>query len=225
MHTITPGMPPHHQLSTFSIAAYDPATDSWGVAVQSAFLAAGSVVPWASAGAGAVATQALANPRFGPLGLAMLESGMIAADVVAGLAAGDSGRALRQVGVVDRRGGAAAYTGAECFPWAGHRVGEHYCCQGNILAGDGVVDAMAAAFERERALAFPERLVAALLSAQAAGGDSRGQQSAALLVVRAGGGFAGLSDRVVDLRVDDHGAPIDELARLLEVHRALFSPA
>ena len=214
-----------HFPSTFSIAAFDAATESWGVAVQSAFLCAGAIVPWAKAGAGAVATQAIANPRFGPLGLAMLESGMIASDVAAALAAGDPGRGLRQVGVVDRRGGAAAFTGEECIAWAGHRIGQHYCCQGNILANDFVVDAMAASFERSPSQPFPERLVATLHAAQAAGGDSRGQQSAALLVVRAGGGFAGLSDRVVDLRVDDHPAPIDELARLLDLHRKLFSPA
>jgi uncharacterized Ntn-hydrolase superfamily protein len=213
-----------HFPSTFSIGAFDPASESWGVAVQSAFLAAGAMVPWAKAGVGAVATQAIANPRFGPLGLAMLERGMIASDVVAGLAAGDAGRALRQVGVVDRRGGAAAFTGEHCIAWAGHRIGEHYCCQGNILANDSVVDAMAASFEQSRLQPFPERLIATLQAAQAAGGDSRGQQSAAVLVVRAGGGFAGLSDRVVDLRVDDHVSPIDELARLLDLHRKLFTP-
>jgi uncharacterized Ntn-hydrolase superfamily protein len=209
-------------VATFSIVACEPASESWGVAVQSRFLAAGAVVPWATAGVGAVATQALANPRFGPLGLAMLEEGMSAQETVDALVAGDGGRELRQVGVVDRRGRAAAFTGGECFPWAGHVVGEFFCCQGNILVGGAVIDEMAAAFERARGLPFPERLVAVLEAGQGAGGDSRGQQSGALLVVRRGGGFAGYSDRLVDLRVDDHEHPIAELARLLRLHREVF---
>lgn len=209
-------------VSTFSVVAYDPATESWGVAVQSRFLAVGSIVPWAEAGVGAVATQALANPRFGPLGLTMLRRDLSAEAVVADLIAADPGRNMRQVGVVDRRGNAAAFTGAECPPWAGHVVGQHFCCQGNILAGEAVVAEMAEAMRRHTDRSFVERLLAALHAAQAAGGDSRGQQSAALLVVRAGGGFGGYSDRAIDLRVDDHRAPITELERLVTLHREIF---
>ncbi len=209
-------------ISTFSVVAFDVASASWGVAVQSRFLAAGSGVPWARAGIGALATQALANLRYGPLGLAMLEQGLSADEVVAGLIGGDPGRELRQVGVVDRTGHAAAFTGAECPPWAGHVCGEHFCCQGNILAGEAVVTAMASAFEQHAGQRFAERLVSVLEAGQAAGGDSRGQQSAALFIVRDGGGFGGYSDRAVDLRVDDHPAPISELARLLVLHRETF---
>lgn len=209
-------------VATFSIVAYDAPTAAWGVAVQSRYLAAGSIVPWAKAGAGAVATQAFANPRYGSLGLAMLEQGLSAAETIAALVAGDPGSALRQVGVVDSGGQAAAHTGAECFAWAGHIVAENYCCQGNILAGPAVVRDMADTFAAQSDVAFPERLVAVLAAGQRAGGDTRGQQSAALLVVREGGAFAGYSDRVVDLRVDDHVTPIAELARLLQLHRETF---
>jgi uncharacterized Ntn-hydrolase superfamily protein len=209
-------------VATFSIVAFDPPTASWGVAVQSRYLAAGNVVPWAKANVGAVATQAFANPRFGPLGLALLEQGLSAEETVAALVAGDPGSALRQLGVIDRNGGAAVHTGAECFPWAGHAIGEHCSCQGNILAGPAVVRDMADTFAAQRDVPFAERLVAVLEAGQRAGGDTRGQQSAALLVVREGGGFAGYSDRVIDLRVDDHVTPITELARLLRLHRATF---
>jgi uncharacterized Ntn-hydrolase superfamily protein len=209
-------------VSTFSVVAYDPATDSWGVAVQSRFLAVGCVVPWAEAGVGAVATQALANPRYGPLGLAMLKRGLSAAESVAGLVAGDPGRDTRQVGVIDRHGRAAAFTGTECFPWAGHVVGDHFCCQGNILAGEAVVAQMAEAMTRHSQQPFVDRLLAALQAGQVAGGDSRGQQAAALLVVRAGRGFGGYNDRAVDLRVDDHPSPITELARLVGLHREMY---
>ena len=209
-------------VATFSVAAYEPCSQSWGVAVQSKFIAVGSVVPWARAGVGAVATQALANPRYGPLGLAMLEQGLSAGEVVAALVGGDPGRELRQVGVLDRSGGAAAFTGAECFPWAGHVIGEHCCCQGNILAGEAVVADMAQAFQEHRAMRFEDRLITVLEAGQAAGGDSRGQQSAALLVVRPGGSWGGYSDRAVDLRVDDHPTPIAELRRLLALHREVF---
>jgi len=209
-------------VATFSIAAHDPGSGSWGVAVESRFLAVGSVVPWAKAGVGAVATQAIANPRYGPLGLALMAEGLDAAETIAALTGGDPGRELRQVGVVDGEGKPAAFTGAECLPWAGHVVGTHFCCQGNILAGEAVVSSMAATFEKRADREFPERLLAVLEAGQAVGGDSRGQQSAALLVVRAGGGFGGYSDRAVDLRVDDHPAPIAELGRLLALHRDTF---
>jgi len=208
--------------STYSIVAWDPEAGEWGVAVQSKFLGVGAVVPWARAGVGAVATQAWANVGFGPRGLEMLEDGLPAQQVVEELVAGDEGRGRRQVAVVDGRGRAAAHTGRECPDWAGHVTGDGYSCQGNILVGRETVDAMARAFvEVEGAL--PERLVAALEAGQAAGGDRRGQQSAALLVVREGGGYGGYTDRYVDLRVEDHPRPIEELARVLKLHRLYFS--
>lgn len=208
--------------STFSIVAFDAASESWGVAAQSAFLAVGAVVPWARVGVGAVATQAFANPRFGPLGLAMLAEGAEPEDVRAALIASDGGRELRQFGLVDRQGRAAAFTGRECIAWAGHETGDGYSCQGNILAGPEVVREMSRRFRQEHGLPFAERLVSVLEAGQAAGGDTRGQQSASLLVVRAGGGYAGYSDQVVNLRTDDHPTPIAELARLLRLHRSLF---
>lgn len=211
-----------HVIATFSIVAFDPTTQAWGVAVQSRFPFVGSVVPWARAGIGAVATQAIANPRYGPLGLAMLEQGLTAKDVVAGLSSADPGRDLRQVGVIDRQGRAAAFTGSECIAWAGHVVGANHACQGNILAGPEVVQSMSAAFEARGDLEFADRLIAALQAGQAAGGDTRGQQAAALVVARERGGFAGYTDRAYDLRVDDHPTPIAELARLLSIHRETF---
>jgi uncharacterized Ntn-hydrolase superfamily protein len=209
-------------VATFSIVAHDAATRSWGVAVQSRFPFVGSVVPWGRAEVGAVATQAIANPRYGPLGLAMLHEGLTAKDVIGGLVNADAGRELRQVGVDARHGRAAAFTGAECIAWAGHVIGDGYVCLGNILAGAAVVDGMAAQFEKSREVPFAERLIGALEAGQAEGGDSRGQQAAALLIVRAAGGFAGYTDRAVDLRVDDHDTPIAELGRLLTLHRATF---
>ncbi len=208
--------------STFSIAARDHATGSFGVAVQSKFLAVGAAVPFASWDAGAIATQAWANTTYGPRGLELLHSGLGAAEVVERLTAEDPGRAHRQLGVVDRTGTAAAYTGAECMDWAGHVLGEGYSCQGNILAGRAVVEAMAEAYEKSQD-AFPYRLVSALAAGQAAGGDRRGQESAALLVVRQGAGYSGFNDRAVDLRVDDHPEPISELARILDLHQLYFS--
>jgi uncharacterized Ntn-hydrolase superfamily protein len=205
------------QKGTFSIVGHDPQKQEWGVAVQSKFLAVGSAVPWAQAGAGAVATQSWANTSYGPRGLAMMEGGLPADEVIARLTADDENRALRQVGVVDAQGQAAAFTGEECFDWAGHIVGENYTCQGNILVSEDTVQAMVRAFEgAEGALAH--RLLAALHAGQQAGGDRRGRQSAAILVVREKGGYGGFNDRYVDLRVDDHATPIEELARLLKLH-------
>jgi uncharacterized Ntn-hydrolase superfamily protein len=201
---------------TFSIVGYDPENQEWGIAVQSKFLAVGSAVPWARAGVGAVATQSWANTSYGPRGLDMMEKGMSADEVVARLTEEDNDRAVRQVGVVDSRGSAAAFTGEECYDWAGHLAGEHYACQGNILVSEDTVKAMAQTFQETRG-ALPDRLLAALLAGQKAGGDRRGQQSAALLVVREGGGLGGFNDRYVDLRVDDHIAPIEELAHLLKL--------
>jgi uncharacterized Ntn-hydrolase superfamily protein len=206
---------------TFSIVAYDPEKREWGIGVQSKFLAVGSAVPWARAGVGAVATQSWANTSYGPRGLAMMEKGMSADEVIARLTEEDEDRAVRQVGVVDSRGDAAAFTGGDCHDWAGHLVGEHCTCQGNILVSEDTVKAMAETFEECQG-ALPDRLLAALLAGQKAGGDRRGQQSAALVVVREGGGLGGLNDRYVDLRVDDHVAPIEELAHLLELHHLYF---
>ena len=208
-------------LSTFSIVAYDPESRSWGVAVQSKFLAAGAVVSYAEANAGAVATQSYANLRYGPLGLHMMRLGMSAQETVEALVAGDPERDLRQVGLVDRQGRAAAFTGQKCYEWAGHVVGEGFCCQGNILAGPDVVQAMAEAFQGSRN-PFPLRLIEALEAGQAAGGDRRGQQAAGLLVVREGAGYGGFNDVAVDLRVDDDPAPIRRLRALYELHQLYF---
>lgn len=210
-------------IATFSIVARDPKTGELGIGVQSKFLAVGSAVPWARADVGAVATQAWANVSYGPRGLALLEEGLTASEAVERLIAEDEGREHRQLGIVDRHGNAAAYTGAQCMHWAGHHVGDGYTCQGNILVSEETVSAMARAYEGSAHLPhLADRLVAALAAAQAAGGDSRGKQSAALYVVRAGGGYAGFNDRLVDLRADDHPEPIEELSRLLALHRQIW---
>ena len=207
---------------TFSLVAYDRDAAQWGVAVQSKFLSVGSVVPWAAANVGAVATQAYANPRFGPDGLQLLREGLSAAEVVERLVAADEGRAERQLGVVDRNGGSAAYTGSDCHDWAGHRTGDGYAAQGNILVSAATVDALAETFEATRGDSLARRLLDALAAAQVGGGAKRGQQSAALLIVQERGGYAGMSDLVCDLRVDDHERPIDELRRLYGLHDRLF---
>ena len=203
---------------TFSIVGYDPDKEEWGIAVQSKFLAVGAAVPWARAGVGAVATQSWANTSYGPRGLAMMEEGVPADEVIAWLTEEDEDRDVRQVGVVDAKGGAAAFTGDGCYDWAGHIVGQYYTCQGNILVGEDTVKAMAQTFEKTEG-ALVDRLLAALQAGQEAGGDRRGQQSAALFVVREAGGYGGFNDRLVDLRVDDHPSPIDELGNLLKLHR------
>ncbi len=210
---------------TFSIVAFEPDGDppEWGVAVASRFLAVGAVVPWAQAGAGAIATQAFANVAYGPEGLDLLERGMDAEDVVARLTGSDERRDERQVGVVDASGGAATYTGRACMEWAGGRRGPGYACQGNILTGPEVVDAMVEAYTGASGR-LAARLLAALSAGDAAGGDRRGRQSAALKVVRAGGGYGGGSDVAVDLRVDDHPDPVGELRRLWDLHN-LYQPA
>jgi uncharacterized Ntn-hydrolase superfamily protein len=211
-------------VATFSVVGYDPKTGELGVAVQSKFFGVGSVVPWAKAGVGAVATQAWANVKYGPEGLEHLQAGKTAQETVAALTGADSGRDRRQLGIVDAKGRSASFTGRSCIDWAGHRVGRHYCAQGNILAGEQVVGAMAEAFERARdreGTELADWLMAALQAGQKAGGDRRGQQSAALLVMRAGGGYMGGNDRFIDLRVEDHPQPIQELARLLAIHKSL----
>jgi uncharacterized Ntn-hydrolase superfamily protein len=208
-------------VATFSIVGFDPETDSLGVAVQSKFLAVGSVVPWARAGVGAVATQAMANYNYGPHGLELMARGKTADETVEGLISADEDREHRQVGAVDARGRAATFTGSECFEWAGGVTGEYVAAQGNILVGDETVEAMARTYtETQGDLAT--RLLSALDAGQAAGGDSRGKQSAALLVVREDGGYGGNNDRVVDLRVDDHPDPIKELMRIRDLHTLYF---
>jgi uncharacterized Ntn-hydrolase superfamily protein len=201
---------------TYSLAACDLDAGQWGVATQSKFLAVGSVVPWAEAGVGAIATQAYANPRYGPNGLTLLREGLPAEDVVERLIAGDDGRDERQVGLVDQQGRAATYTGPACLDWAGGRTGHGWAAQGNILVSEDTVAALGAAFEASAGRPLAERLLDALAAAQAAGGDRRGQQSAAVIVERTGAAMESREalDRVVDLRVDDHPEPIMELRRL-----------
>ena len=207
---------------TFSIVGWDPfAGPEWGVAVASKFLSVGAIVPLAKAGVGAIATQAFPNVAFGPEGLAYLESGVDASGTLAALLEADPLRSQRQVGLVDARGGTATSTGEDCFDWAGGRAGLGYACQGNIVTGPEVIEAMGASFESSQGT-LARRLFQALVAGDAAGGDRRGRQSAALLVVRADGGYAGASDVAVDLRVDDHAHPLGELDRLMGVHELLF---
>jgi uncharacterized Ntn-hydrolase superfamily protein len=210
-------------IATFSIVAYDPGRKEWGVAVQSKFLAAGAVVPWARAGAGAVATQSYANLLYGEDGLNMMASGKSAADTLDALTTKDENKGQRQAGMVDANGKAAAFTGDDCYDWAGHIVGEGFACQGNILI-PGTVEAMAKRYEEARTSEgeLADWLVETLAAGQAAGGDSRGRQSASVLVVREGGGYGGNNDRYLDLRVDDHPTPIKELSRIVKIHHLYF---
>jgi uncharacterized Ntn-hydrolase superfamily protein len=209
--------------STFSIVGYDPEAQEWGIAVQSKFLAVGAVVPWAQAGAGAVATQSYANTSFGPNGLTLMAQGYGADEALGQLIAGDEGSARRQVGLVDAQGRTATFTGDECHAWAGGLTGTYYAAQGNILVSRETVEAMAKAFEEAKG-ELADRLVVALAAGQGAGGDRRGQQSAAVLVVRAEGGYAGYNDRYLDLRVDDDPAPIERLQALVDLHHLFFKP-
>jgi len=210
-------------LMTFSIVARDLQAGESGIAVQSKFLAVGAVVPWAKAGVGAIATQSWANTSYGPRGLELLASGLSASETLTQLTSEDENRAMRQVGIIAITGTPATFTGDQCFPWAGGQTGEDYACQGNILVGEETVLAMARTFEQTTGR-LCDRLLAALAAGQAAGGDSRGQQSAALLVVREGAGYGGFNDRFIDLRVDDHPQPIDELRRLLQLHKLYLFP-
>jgi len=210
------------EVNTFSIVAYDPATGELGVAVQSRFFTVGNVVPWAKAGVGTVATQAYANTSFGWRGLELLEAGLNAQEAVDILIRTDDGAARRQLGIVDASGNSATYTGIGCSDWAGGRRGENYAVQGNILAGEEVVAGMEEAFlTTEGTLA--ERLYAALLEGEANGGDSRGKQSAALLVVKKDAGYGGFTDRAIDIRVDDHPEPFKELGRLLKLAQTNYA--
>jgi uncharacterized Ntn-hydrolase superfamily protein len=209
-------------VATYSIVACDLDASQWGVAVQSKFLAVGSVVPWAEPQVGAIATQSYANPRYGPDGLALLRQGRSAEEAVEALTAADEGRAERQLGIVDGLGRSATFTGDACHDWAGGRTGNGYAAQGNILVSQETVDALAVTFEQNGHLSLARRLIECLAAAQAAGGDRRGQQSASLLVAEKDAGYANLSDVVVDLRVDDHDHPIGELRRLYGLHSELF---
>ncbi len=212
------------RVATFSIVACDPKTGELGVAVQSRFLAVGAVVPWARAGVGAIATQSLANTSYGPEGLKLLAAGVAPEEVAKRLMDSDPQRAVRQLGIVNAAGKVATFTGGECNAWAGGRTGANFAAQGNILAGEGVVNAMAESFEKsaDSGTELGQRLIDALKAGQAAGGDKRGMQSAALLIVREGWGYSGLNDRYRDLRVDDHAEPIVELQRIYDLHKRVF---
>jgi uncharacterized Ntn-hydrolase superfamily protein len=204
---------------------FDPATETLGVAVQSKFFGVGTVVPWAKAQVGAIATQSYANIQYGTDGLELLSKGHSARQTIEQLTEDDPGRAKRQVGIVDGGGGVAAFTGSECHAWAGHFEGTNFCAQGNLLTGENVVMDMAQAYARaqgDEQSELADWLMAALAAGQAAGGDKRGQQSAALLVVRENGGYGGKNDRFIDLRVEDHPRPIEELARLLAIHKQFY---
>jgi uncharacterized Ntn-hydrolase superfamily protein len=203
---------------TFSIVARSEDGESWGVAVASKFLAVGSAVPAAIAGIGALATQAGANVAWKAEGLALLDDGLSAGDALQRLVQDDEGRDHRQLGIVDADGEAATYTGAECMDWAGGIAASGVAIQGNILAGPQVVDAMKQAWDESVGQTLAHRLLAALTAGDAAGGDRRGRQSAALFVVHDGAGYGGGDDIAVDLRVDDHPAPIDELTRLVDLN-------
>ncbi len=214
------------RIATFSIVAYDPDAGAWGVAVASKFPAVGAVVPWAEAGAGAVATQSYANTSYGPNGLRLMQQGVSAERALQALLDQDPQRNQRQVGFVDAHGQPATFTGAECLPWAGGMTGRHFAAQGNILAGPQVVEAMGGAFDAASG-DLAERLLAALAAGDAAGGDRRGRQSAALFVVRAQAGYGGFNDRWIDYRVDDDPLPLVRLSELLRLHQLYFgkSPA
>lgn len=205
------------RLSTYSIVAFDRETRSYGVAVQSKFIAVGSVVPWASSDAGAIATQAYANTSYGPSALDLFRRGLSAEKVLQKLISNDRQMDERQVGLVDRNGGSATFTGKKCIDWAGGISGESFAAQGNILVSSKTVESMADWFQNSDSN-FPEKLIGCLKAAQKAGGDRRGMQSAALLIVRKGGGYAGFNDRFVDIRVDDSRQPINELERIFRLY-------
>jgi uncharacterized Ntn-hydrolase superfamily protein len=213
-------------VSTFSIVAFDERTGDLGVAVQSRYFGVGTVVPWAKAKVGAVATQSYANITYGTKGLQLLAEGLAPDEALSRLTGDDEERAKRQAAIVDAMGRTAAYSGEECNGWFGHVEGRHFSVQGNLLTGEEVVTAMVKAFEEARGQekeGLGHWLVASLAAGQGAGGDRRGQQSAALLVVREGGGYEGENDRFIDLRVEDHATPITELARLLDIHRRFYA--
>jgi uncharacterized Ntn-hydrolase superfamily protein len=207
--------------STFSIVAFDQSADELGVAVQSKFLAVGSAVPWAMANVGAIATQAWANTSYGPRGLELLQGGRKPEEIIEILTSTDEAADERQLGIVNAQGRSATYTGKKCIEWAGGSARPNVAVQGNILAGPAVVNDMISAFTNSKGH-LADRLVAALRAGQAAGGDRRGKQSAALYIAKPNGGYGGFNDRYVDLRVDDHPEPIEELARILELYKLYF---
>ncbi|MDX8343229.1 DUF1028 domain-containing protein [Rossellomorea sp. YZS02] len=206
---------------TYSIVGYDPEEKEWGIAVQSKFLGVGSVVPFAKAGVGAVATQSYANTSYGPHALQLMSEGKTAEEALEIITKDDPERPLRQVGLIDAGGNPATFTGEGCYDWAGGQTGKHFAAQGNILVDKNTVKAMAETFESTTG-SLAERLLQALNAGQEAGGDSRGMQSAALLVVKENGGYGGFNDRYIDLRVDDHTSPIKELKRVYQLHQLYF---
>ncbi|KPL59450.1 DUF1028 domain-containing protein [Rossellomorea vietnamensis] len=206
---------------TYSIVGFDPEEKEWGIAVQSKFLGVGSVVPFAKAGVGAVATQSYANTSYGPYALQLMEEGKTAEEALDIIIKDDPERPLRQVGLIDACGNPATFTGEGCYDWAGGQTGKHFAAQGNILVDGQTVKAMADTFESTTG-SLAERLLHALAAGQEAGGDSRGMQSAALLVVKEKGGYGGFNDRYIDLRVDDHASPIKELKRIYHLHQLYF---
>ncbi|WP_339060374.1 DUF1028 domain-containing protein [Tepidibacillus marianensis] len=206
---------------TFSIVGFDPKTGELGVAVASKFLSVGSIVPWAKAGVGAVATQSWANVDYGIKGLDLLAQGLSPEQVIQRISSEDEGRADRQVGMVDAKGRSTTYSGDNCYNWAGGIAGGNFACQGNILVDENTVKTMAETFQKEEG-PIAERLLKALLAGETAGGDSRGKQSAAILIVKEGGGYGGNHDRYLDLRVDDHKEPVQELIRLYQLHQLYF---
>jgi uncharacterized Ntn-hydrolase superfamily protein len=209
---------------TFSIVGFDPIEKEWGIAVQSKFLGVGAVVPWAKAGAGAVATQSYANTAYGPKALALMEQGKSAQETLELLLAEDPEKEMRQVGLIDASGNPATFTGKECYDWAGGLTGPHFAAQGNILVDEKTVQAMAQVFAETNG-PLADRLLAALDAGQEAGGDSRGKQSAALYIVKDKGGYGGFNDRYIDLRVDDHPDPIKELIRIYQLQQLYFAPS
>ncbi len=202
---------------TFSIVAYDPIKKEWGVGVQSKFVAVGAIVPFAKANVGVIATQARANTSYGPKGLALLESGFTAEETIEILIKKDGEKEHRQIGVIDKFGNSASFTGRECFDWAGYIIGENYACQGNILASEEVVASMSTAFLSTSG-DLVEKIFAALEAAQEKGGDRRGREAAAILIVKERGAYDGGTDRYIDIRVDEHPTPIKELRKVFEVY-------
>ena len=211
------------KINTFSIVAHSDEESAWGVAVASKFPAVGAVVPWAKAGVGAVATQSYAKLSFGPDGLAFMAEGLTAEETLHRILEADEARETRQVALVDDRGGVAAHTGGECNEWAGQRTGNGFSVQGNLLAGEAVIEAMATRFMHSDG-ELADRLVAALRAGEYAGGDRRGKQSAAVQVVRPNGGYGGDTDRYLDLRVDDADEPVNRLIELVKMHHLYFQP-
>jgi uncharacterized Ntn-hydrolase superfamily protein len=212
---------PRDYVNTFSIVALDPETGELGVAVASKFLSVGSLVPWAKAGVGAIATQSWVNPLYGLRGLELMEAGKSAEETMQILTNEDGNREVRQAGFVDAKGNSATYSGKDCYSWAGGMTGPNFACQGNILTGENVIQAMAKTFQEAKG-DLATRLTLALKVGEEEGGDSRGKQSAALLVVKENGGYGGVTDRSIDLRVDDHPEPVTELRRLLNLHLLYF---